>query len=419
MATTMAAYDGYFKELYGELSNTVPEHAILAEKIKFSEAERIGDSYHFPVRLQRSHGWTFESGSNSSTAFTLNAVKTGVMKDASLSGSIFVMRESFGYKAVLSATSAGKQAFGNLFDEAVEDMFNTASAMREITMLYGAGTIGTFNEAGPASTTATLDLTAASSSLGMLSQLEGAYIDAYSAVGGTKRNSNAAIEITAVEWDAASGICTLALSGNSSDIDAIAVGDVAIPYGADSKWFSGIDAIATNTGSLFGISATTYPTWKANEYSSGSAGATMGKLTKATSLVAQRSGVGKLTALVSTPTWADLNNNVAALRRLTEHSGKVEIGTEKITYHGPTGPLEIMAHPFIKQGEAFILDFAQFKRVGASDLTFNLGIGEQNDKFLNELADKAGFEIRCLWDLALICRRPRSMCKVTSIVNSL
>jgi hypothetical protein len=418
MATTTAAYDGYFKELYGELENGIPEYSYLSEKIPFREQERLGDSYHFPVRDQRSHGWTFETGANSGTAFTLNAVKSGAMKDASLSGSTFVMRESFAYKAVLSATQAGKQAFGDLFDEGVEDMFNTASAMREICLLYGGHSLGAITANGSSSASLQHTITAVTSSLGMFAQLEGAYVDVYSAVGGTKRNTTGDLEITKVDYDDTAGTVLVTLAGAAADNAAVVAGDLVIPKGADSKWFDGIDKIARNTGTLFGISASTYSIWAANDYSAGTAELTFGKLTKASAQNAMRAGTGTLTALVSIQTWSDLNNNTAALRRLPENKGKVELGAESIVYHGPTGPLEITPHPFVKGGEAFILDLKKFRRVGASDLTFNLGIPGQADRFLRELSDSAGFEIRCLWDLGLICRRPRSMTKITNINNS-
>jgi hypothetical protein len=417
MVTTVAAYDGYFKEVYGELEQTIPEYSLVSQKIPFKEAERLGDSYHFPIRTKRGHGWTFESGADAGTAFALNAVVSGEMKDASVAGSMFVQRESFAYKAVMSATAKGKAAFGNLFDEGVEDMYNTAAAMREICLLYGGTSLGQTSTTGAASSPQTFTITPGTSSLGMWAQLEGAHIDAYSAVGGTKRNSNADIVVTKVDYDDTTGSVLVTVTGNTTDLDAIAPNDLFVPKGADGKWFAGIDKIATNTGSLFGIDAATYSVWAANDYAAGGE-LTFKKLTKASSQVAMRSGSGVMTALVSIPTWSDINDNLAALRRLPENKGRVELGAETIVFHGPTGALEITPHAFLKAGDAFILDFKTFRRVGASDLTFNIGVEGQNQRFLRELADNAGFEVRCLWDQGLICRRPRSICKITGIVNA-
>ncbi|HVK87947.1 MAG TPA: hypothetical protein VM513_27695 [Kofleriaceae bacterium] len=421
MATTIATADGWFKEIYGEAVNSVPSFALYRERIKFKDAERLGDSYHFPVRLTRSHGWTLASGATAGTAFALNAVRTGAMKDATLSGSSFVMRESFAYKAVASAVSSGKTAFGNLLDDAVEDMLETTNAILEITMRYGGSSLGVNETAGAASSPQDFVITAASSAMGMWAMLENAELDAYDSTLTTQRNSNAAIVLTKAVYSATTGKVTLSVTGNTTDLDALVSTDVFVLRGMKDGAMTGVDAIATNTGSLFGISASTYSTWSANTYSAGSAAATMGKLTQAAGLVAMRVGQMPLVASVSIPTWSNLNNDTAALRRLTKNEGRVELGAQSIVYHGPTGPLEIVPDAMCKGGEAFIQDFDEYRRVGASDVTFNLpGVDGkiQNDRFFRELADNAGFEIRSFWDQGIILRKPRTLCKVTDIVNS-
>ena len=118
--------------------------------------------------------------------------------------------------------------------------------------------------------------------------------------------------------------------------------------------------------------------------------------------------------------WATMwDNNTAALRQLTKHEGKVELGTSEIVYHGPVGMIRIKPHPMIKGGE-FIMGNAEknAKRVGASDVTFNLGVEGQNERFLLELANSAGFEIRTMWDQGVFLRKPRGWVKGTNIVNS-
>jgi hypothetical protein len=421
MATTIATADGWFKEIYGEAVNTAPSFALYRERIKFRDAERLGDSYHFPVRLTRSHGWTLASGATAGTAFTLNAVRTGTMKDASLSGSSFVMRESFAYKAVSSAVSAGKTAFGNLLDDAVEDMLETTNAILEITMRFGGSSLGINETTGAASSPQDFVITAASSAMGMWAMLENAELDAYASDLTTQRNSNAAIVLTKAAYDATTGKVTLSVTGNTTDLDALVSTDVFVLRGMVGGAMDGVDKIATNTGSLFGISAATYSTWGANSFSAGSAALTMGKLTQAAGLVAMRVGQMPLVASVSIPTWSNLNNDTAALRRLVKNEGRVELGAQSIVYHGPTGPLEIVPDPMCKGGEAFIQDFSEFRRVGASDVTFNLpGVDGkmQNDRFFRELSDSAGFEIRSFWDQGIVLRKPRTLCKVTGIVNS-
>ena len=409
--------DGYFKQIYGELSNTVPSHAHLVKDIPFQKKERLGDSYNFPVRLQRTQGVTYQSGTTSMGAFELNSVISGVMQSAQVKGSTFVGRESFGYKAVLSATSAGPQAFGDLFDEGVEDLFNTANFALEMSLLYGGTDIGTV-AAGPGSASGSpvrqeVYLTAATSALGLWAQMEGALLDVKTD-SGAERNANGAVKLIKAEDGGADNIkLTLELADAADEIQA---NDVFMPYKASGHWMNGIDAITTNTGTMFGINAATYPLWQANTFAVGG-DLTVAKVNKAAALVVPRASEGDLKLYCSVLTWTKLNDDVAGLRRFNTGGGKAVIGAESIEYYGPNGVIEIKPHPMVKGGEAFLLDPSKVKRVGASDVTFNLGIEGQSEKFLRELPSHAGFEIRCLWDQGIIHPRPAATCKLTGITN--
>lgn len=427
MAVTGATADGVFKDVFGELENTVPDWSVILQDIPFKERARLGEQYSFPVRLQRGHGITLESGSNSLTAFTLNAVKTGQHKEAQVSGSTLVGRESFAYKAVAAATGNNKQAFTDLFMDGVEDLYNTAGFYLEAFMLYGQTSFGAFAAGGTASATQDIALTAASSAPGLWAQMEGAYIDVYSdTTFGTKRNASNDVEVTGIDFDPDTGQVTLSLSGNSSELDAIVAGDICVPkgfYSSGHKTLAGLDKITTNTGTLFNIAAGTYPAWAGHTYSAGSAAATFSKITKACVAIAVRCPPMKeaLKAYVSPMTWTDLNNNAAALRRYTQDtSGSVSLGTGKITYHSVAGQtIEIVSHPMVKGGEAFIGFPSLGCRGGVTEPTFDLNKGTgQNPRFLLELSGSAGFEIRTMWDQFLILRKPRGWVKLTDIVNS-
>lgn len=429
MAYDGTTAEGYWKEVFGELENTVPDHALLAKDIPFKERAKLGKQYQFPVRLRRGHGVTFAGGSTANTAFALNAVNTGQSDDAIVDASSFVARESFAYEAVARGLSAGKQAFADVFADGVEDLFTTAGFYLEGALLYGQSSWGVFNEAGTASTTNTLDLTVASTAAGLLAQMEGAYIDIYSdTTFGTKRNSNAAMQITGFLWDPGTGVGQLALSGNATDMDAIAAGDVFIPRGAYNSghmMFAGFDKILTTTsGSIFGINTATYPTWAGTTYDVGTAAATFLKIIKAATSIANRApAMDEVIKVHCSPsTWTDFNNNHAALRRHTESTrGGVDLGTKKITYYSNAGSsIEIVSNPLVKQGEAFMGYMSQATRGGASEPTFNLNKGTgQQERFLRELADNAGFEIRVYWSQFLILRKPKCFVKLINIVNSL
>ena len=414
MTTTTSTLDGYFKQRYGSLEDVVPDFEILAKDVPFRTEEKLGDSYHFPVRLRRAHGHTFNSGG---TAFSLNAAVSGLTKDATVSGTEYVLREQVAY-AVASRAQGTQEAFGRGFDEVVRDMHNSASFAREMCLLYGNTDIGTI-DADPGTGPGSRDvvITLATWAPGLWAQMEGASVDIYSAAGGTQRNSTSAVVVEAVDVD--SRTITLGL-GTESDLDDIQAGDVIIPFNADGNWFSGIDKIATNTGTLFGIAGATYKLWLASSVAAGGQALTMAKVTSGASKSVVKSGMGKLCVYLSTFTWNDLNNDHAALRRFAKSTkAGVDLGTNKIDYYGPNGTIELKPHPMVKAGEAFMIRPETCKRIGSSDLTFNLpGAEGSAPRFFRQLDDAAGYELRCYWDQAIINCRPSSMVKITGIVNS-
>lgn len=428
MAVDGSTRDGIFKEVFGDkLEETVPDWSIMLQDFKFNQRAKLGETYLFPVRFRRGHGVTFESGSDSLTAFSLNAVKSGQTKQASVSGSTLVGRESFAYKTVAAATANGKQAFVDAFKDGVEDLYNTAAFYLEAFQRYGQTSFGAFAADGTNNATQDIALTAASSAPGLWAQMEGAYVDIYSdTTFGTKRNASNTVEVTGIDFDPSTGQVTLSLSGNASELDAVVAGDVVVPrgfYSSGHKTLAGLDKILTNTGSLFGIDASTYPAWAGSTYSVGSAAATFAKIIRACVAIAVRCPPMSeaLVAYVSPMTWADLNNNAAALRRYTEsQKGSVDLGTGKITYYSMAGQrIEIKADPMMKGGEAMILFPSLVERGGVTEPTFKLqGETGQNPRFLLELSGSAGFEIRIMWDQFTIMRKPRGGVKLTNIVNN-
>jgi len=420
MTVEQSTLDGMFKERYGEKGNLLPSSAnsILADKIAFASGEKIGDSYHEPVRLGGARGWTFAGSSLAGTAYTLNAARSGVTKDASVSGSSFVLRETVAYD-VVSRGAGSSASFGRIFDDIVEDMNESSILAREMSLLYGQDDFGEIEAVDDSSGTNSLTLTKASTSAGLWWQMTGAAFDAYDAAGGTKQNTNALLAVSTVDLDS-QGRVVVTVTGNATDTAALAVGDVLIPLGADSEMMTGLAKVAKNTGSLYGISATTYPLWKSLSVAAGSAQATVALLLRGLKANRLKSGTGKRCALVSTATWTDLNNNTAVLQRFLNSQQKsgVEFGTEEIAVRHGKQSLEIIEHPLLKEGEAYIMDPAKHKRIGSSDHSWGIGAPGQQARFFRELPDNAGFELRCYWDQGHFARRPGSITRISGIVNS-
>jgi hypothetical protein len=94
MAVDTSALDGFFKVRYADkMENLVPAFAKAAKVIPFKTGEKTGLNYQFPVRLRRSMGITWAGGADYGTAFALNSPVSGVLKNATLTGTEFVLTE--------------------------------------------------------------------------------------------------------------------------------------------------------------------------------------------------------------------------------------------------------------------------------------------------------------------------------------
>lgn len=420
--------DGIWKEVFGSLEEAVPTFARFQDRYDYDQEAALGKEFKFPVRVRRSHGVTFASGDNSLDAFTLNAPITGQLKPATVDGSTCIIRERLGYKSTLAALEEGRKSFASLYGEAVTDSWLTLHFYLEALMAYGQTGFGIFSEAGSSATSITIKLTAASSAPGLWAQMEGAAVDVWDPTFTTKRNAVGDITVSTIDYTlggADNGVVTLVLAAAAADNAAIAASDVVVPKGfytsADGhQTMAGFDKIVTNTGSLFGISAATYPVWKGNTSAVGGA-LTFARMTKGAVAVAVRAGMSSepLDVWVSPLTWTDLNSDVAAIRRSAgNEKGRVEFGAKEICYYGVTGEMVMRPHPLIKGGEAFAGMEDYVIRGGVTTPTFEHPAKEGSSKFLRELDDSAGFEFRGMWDQMLIMTKPRSWVKYTGIVNS-
>jgi hypothetical protein len=171
----------------------------------------------------------------------------------------------------------------------------------------------------------------------------------------------------------------------------------------------------TNTGSMFGISAATYPIWSASSYACGSAPLTMSKVLAGATQATVRGGLnGEAVLLVHPSSWNNLNTDQAALRQYTSDSGKATNGFEEIVYRSANGRIKVISHPCVKRGEAFLFDPKTLKRIGSQDIS-NMTPGKGGEIFQHSSTASAYF-IRVYSNQAIFCERPATMVKFTGIV---
>lgn len=424
---TTATLDGLFKIVYGEGPiSAIPEVAILQKEIKFQAADKIGKSYNFPVILTSEAGVTYlAAGAGVST---LNNAIAAQLKEATVDANQIIIRGQMDYEAAAKATS-GAEAFKNASELLVENLMETASRRLEMAFLYGQSATGLGTAASSVNTNTTttvITISAAGWAPGIWAGSENAIINFYKVSDDTlvSSSTNADFTISAVDFVNRK----LTVTGSTTGISAL---DTALSAPCYIQWQgsksgtttwvepAGIDKIITNTGSLFGISATTYSLWAGSSYSFGSAAATVAKILNGVSLAVSKGGLmEEVGVLVSPKTFTNLSSTMTDLRR--QNGGQKELtgigGFEAITLMGPGFKMNLIVHPMVKEGEAFCIPFKRFKRIGSQEFSFETP-GRKGELFLH-VPDKNAYELRLYGAQAIVCQTPAKCVKFTSIVNA-
>lgn len=425
MAVTSVSMNGLAKKVFGDFNKAIPEYAVVQEICQFQERAKTGDLYEELIQISRSHGFTF-ARTTRRTAYALNDVVSLRTEPAQVQPSEIIGREQIAYGMLYAAEKAGEKAYAAAIGEALMSVLESHRFYLEYFMLYGDGGatpatgaqpgLGAFAEAGPASATWTATISKKSWSAGIWSQMENGKIDVYDPTLTTKRNSTGAITVTSVS----AATREISLSGASADIDAIAIGDVAVPYASKGECMAGLDVIATNTGTLMALSATTYGIWGANRFDHGDVAASVLDIHRYLATAIGRGLAGDVTVLLSHFAFMDMVEDTTALRRFVEDTKtEVDQGTEKLLFHGANaGKIEFRAHPMVKAGDAFLMKPKDFIRGGDSDLATGVRgdpDGNNNNFFFNR-PDNAACEVRNFSSEFILGKKPSHFTKVYGIL---
>lgn len=384
------------------MKNLIPDGTKLMKKIPFSQRKHtLGSLYHQPVVLGLEHGITYAGPTED--AFALEAAISGVIQDAQVQGSQMMLRSRLGIAAASRAASGEPKAFETATKFLVRNMLRSIAKRLEIGMLYGGVGIGAVD-----STAGTdIVITTAEWAPGIWAGSEKMAIEVYDATGVTLRG---AATVTGVD-----------MSTRTISLDVLPAGtvptDVIYFKGAKDKESVGADFILTNTGTLFGINATTYTLWKGNEIDLGGNALSFAKVQDAIALAVEKGLDSDVSVLVNPRTWSDLLTEQTALRQYDSSYkvGVAEAGHQEITFYGQNGKVEIIPSIYVKEGRAYVLCMDEFSRIGSTDITFKRP--DQGENFFRELENAAGYELRAYSDQALFCCAPGKNTLITGIVN--
>lgn len=398
---TETTLNAFYKEIYADkIQNLIPENIRLLKMIDFKESDATGDKYIQPVMLSHEHGFSVGTG-----AYTLNDHIASVNSEAQVEGFQMLLRTAIGYDAA-DRMGGSKKSFVKWGDQLFMNMLNSMSKRLEVLQIYGRSSLGQVLS----NTSGALVLTAASWAPGIWAGMVGCTLEAYTATASGSQHDGT-LTVSAVDL----GTRTVTVTGTSSSVVA---NDYLYFKGFYAAEQYGLDAIISNTGTLYNISAATYELWKGSSASAGSAALTMAKVLNGASKAAERGCEEDMTLICNPATWANLNSDQSALREYdgSYNGGKAENGFDGIKYKAQNGKLEVVSSIYCKAGEAFLFPQKRFKRIGSTDITFNRP--GQSEKVFLELPSAAGFELRCRSSQTLFCERPAYCVKFTNIVNA-
>jgi hypothetical protein len=391
-ANDLSTLNGMFKETYADkMQRLIPEGTKLLQRVPFLPKDRQpGNNYHQPVVLGMEHGVTFaDSGEG---AFNLLPPVAGQIQDATVRGYQLVLRSVLSYSAASRAMGPGPRAFEDATKFLVKNMLDSVNKKLEIELLYGQMGYAKVDSA----TGLVITVTTAEWAPGIWAGAEGMPIEVRSSAG-TLRGET---KVTSVD-----------LAARTVSVEAMPTGvigtDVIWHKGAYNKEFAGLHKIFTNTGSLFGIDASTYNLWKANSFAPNSTSVlSFSIIQQAISKGVEKGLDSDVLVLVNPGHWDDLLTEQAAFRMYDSSysSANVENGGKSIKFYGQNGAIEIVPSIYVKEGYAYVIALEDMVRVGSTDVTFKRP--GQGDNFFRDMEDSAGYELRAYTDQALFCSKP-------------
>lgn len=419
-----SSLNGWFKEMYAsEEERPLPKAAYLLKNVKFNKAEAgVGNNYHQPVLLSHEHGIT--TAGQDAGAFTLNQAVAGVMKDATIAGMQMVLRSRMDYETAARAANS-KASFGSATELLVKNMLESISKRLEIMFLYGQKGIGVVNAGTTLSTS--FVISAASWAASIWAGMEGAKIDITNSAISAYSHSGAAQDVTVSSVAFSTRTITVNTTLSLTQNDIVWFKGAVVPGATPSYTeFKGLDAITTEATSLFGIAVSTYSMFKGNSYAvSASLSVTKilnglldaigkGLMEDVVLLCSPAAFQGLVNPLVDPKASTGGTSTQVGGTQLKRDSGRLlELGSDSCKIIGNQGVITVVPHLFVKDGEAFAFPLSALKRVGATDVTFNLP--GRGDEFFLHVPDAAGFELRCYSNQALFSPSPARLTKYTSI----
>lgn len=382
----------------GKDINLLPTSAIV-QKMWAKSSETIGRSLNAPVMVKMSQGATYTNNG----IVTLEDDVPAVFVEASISSYEILMVD---YLSTKDAATMNKDeaAYRKGSAQIFKQLMDAHSFRAELALLYGSSIYGI----GAVSSVSgqVITITNASWCPALVRKLVGAKLEVFTEAGAQQDGT---LTVSSVSLSAK----TITVTGTCSSVTSS--GRIFFK-GSRLKDGVGIDKIATNTGTMQGIDAATYPDWAGQAYAVGSVQLNRQKALAAAALGFAAGYEGEYILLCSIDAAQYLADNEAAL---TTHKGsdkeKVN-GASEIRWLGLGGDITVQPHPYIKNGEAFLVPKDGFEVYGNANVGFQIPGSDPAELFIFA-QDKNAFKYSTYSDLTGHSPNPNHFVKLTGIVN--
>lgn len=375
------------KERYnGDISSLVPGPNQLC-KLEWRDDLLIGKQAVFDVQLGDELG--FSSGQGS---ITLNGAIAQATAKASVDAYSLILQYQASYDLITRAGNGDKASFASFNSQRFIPATESFQRRQEFYHMYGREGLGKVTGNSSGTLTISVDTWCPTLWLG----LKGAVLNAYDAkTGGAQHNGD--VTVTAVNV----ANRTVTVTGTNA---AIVNGDYLYFKGTYDAAHYGLMNIARNTGTMFGISATTYPLWAGNAYDVGTSALTLGKIFEMSAGPANKGCFEKLRCNVPVKTFQALNADEAAMREYgaTYSEEKAKNGFKAISFFGASGEVEIIPYMFMKEGECLMYPERWTYLIGSSKMTMEM----DGEKMWFDVPTTSDKEMRLFSEMQIFCEKP-------------
>ena len=369
---------------------------LFGKRLKFRKDLAQGEKVRFDVQLSGEQGFSYGSGE-----VTLLGAVAQISEKAEVTGYSVILQSNVSYDAISRAkTSKGSFAqFNSSKYIPSAESFRTRAEL--LCMGYGRQGIATVaSVSGQVITIKPHTWCSA-----MLLTLKGSTLVAHTATtGGSQHDGDLVMGAISIANK------TITVTGTCS---SVVENDILFLKGARGASPYGLKDIAVNTGTLYNISATTYELWAANAYDVGTSALTLGKVSLASAMAADKGCNEPLTLLVPNKAFQSLVNDQASLREYGANYNKsaAETGWESIVFNGASGKVNIVPYAFSMEGEAIMFPERYTYILGSEEMANPIS-GATNDVYF-DLESVGSAQIRWFGDFTVFCEKPGFIVRLT------